>query len=67
MRVGREVRKARKELGLRPAEFARQTGLSQQLLWNLENDRRMDPRLSTVLALVFRGGMKLTPEGLKAA
>lgn len=66
-RLGPEVRKARRRLGLSQTGYSKKTGLSQQVLSNLEHEQRNDPRLSTVIALVFRGGMELTVRGLRAA
>jgi putative transcriptional regulator len=56
--LGREIKKARAELGWQQKDLQVATGISQKYLSRVENDK-VDPRLSMVLRIAHALGMDM--------
>jgi len=67
MKIGRQVVKARRALGISQLLYAELLGISQQAISKIERDAVQDVSGATLLRLIKHGGLVLTNRGLRAA
>jgi transcriptional regulator with XRE-family HTH domain len=55
--LGERIKQVREELGLKPVEFAREIGVKQPSLWDLENGETKNPSAETLQRMKERYGV----------
>jgi transcriptional regulator with XRE-family HTH domain len=55
--LGERIKQVREELRLKPAEFAREIGVKQPSLWDLENGETKNPSAETLQRMKERYGV----------